>query len=82
MSNERLSELGVKHSNITSAQRTGFDDLAKSGKTNTMREHNKIAVQSMVKAGMDSREAERLVRLSLQSLTKMGISSPARIPWN
>ena len=43
-----MKELGIKHHKITSFQQKLFKELEKSGRPNTMKEHTRIAVESLV----------------------------------
>ncbi len=64
------------------AQRQLFDDLAASGRPNTLTEHTKIAVEALKAGGATEAEARAIVAQALYDLRRQGIVTPTRIPWN
>ncbi len=53
-----------------------------SGRPNTLAEHTKIAVESLVEVGVPREKARSIVAKSLQDLRSQGVRSPVNIPWN
>lgn len=82
ISNELMKSLKIDHNTITQSQRRLFGELAKSGQPNTIREHTKIAVESLVEAGVQRELARDIVAESLNELRKMNVREPINIPWN
>jgi hypothetical protein len=82
ISNDLMNAYGVKHSTVTGVQQKLFNELAKSGRPNTMYEHSRIAVQALVEAGMPNDIARSLVAESVNSLRLMNVKNPMNIPWN
>jgi hypothetical protein len=78
---DRASGMPGTHGAITRAQQRHFADLRRSGRPNTMREHTRIAVQSMVDARVPLHMARSYAARSLWSLRAQGIRAPSRIPW-
>jgi hypothetical protein len=54
--------------------------LARSGRTNSLAEHTRIAEEAFVAGGATRAEAQALVQ-SLQDLAQQGVIAPTRIPW-
>ena len=67
---------------MTLAQRQLFDELAASGRPNTLTEHTKIAMESLKAGGATEAEARTIVAQALHDLRSQGIVAPTRIPWN
>ena len=67
---------------MTTKQRELFDELASSGRANTLKEHTRIAVESLIAGGATRAEARALVAESLRNLRAQGVRAPANIPWN
>jgi RHS repeat-associated protein len=86
ISNAEMAQRGWVHQgpypSITSAQRQLFDQLAASGAPNTMKEHNRIAVEALIVGGASRAEARSLTAASLRNLRNQGVRQPTRIPWN
>jgi hypothetical protein len=69
------------HDDMTARQRELFRGLATSGRPNTMREQNRIAVEALMAGGATREEARQLVAESLWNLRAQGVRAPTRIPW-
>ncbi|ARN84927.1 hypothetical protein GQ61_06105 [Candidatus Nucleicultrix amoebiphila FS5] len=85
ISNEYMKSLGIDHLKVTSTQRRLFGELAKSGKPNTLKEHTRIAVESLVSGGegkLTYNQARNIVSKSLKSLKAANVKTPTTIPWN
>jgi hypothetical protein len=82
ISDELMSAYGIKHSTITGSQQKLFNELAKSGRPNTIYEHSRIAVEALVEAGMPENAARSIVAESLSNLRVMNVRNPVNIPWN
>ncbi len=67
---------------MTNRQRELFNELARCGRANTLKEHTRIAVEALEAAGATRREARELVAESLRNLREQGVSVPTNIPWN
>lgn len=67
---------------MTNSQRELFNELAQSGRMNTLSEHIRIAVESLVAGGADRAEARSLVAESFRNLLSQGVGAPSGIPWN
>jgi hypothetical protein len=83
--NEELSRLGLKHlgsDSLTTTQQRLFNELAASGKANTLAEHARIARETLMEHGLDPKTAASVVRRAQNQLKKWGISAPVHIPWN
>ena len=78
---EYMNNHNIDHDEITRKQRELFKELALSGRPNTMREHNRIAVESLIAGGFSKKEARHLVAESLMNLRKQGVTTPTNIPW-
>lgn len=75
--------MGIKsHEAITGAQQKLFNELAKSGKANTLQEHTRIAVQALVDAGASREAAREVTAYALKDLKLSGVTKPTCIPWN
>jgi hypothetical protein len=70
------------HQAMSAAQRRMFDQLAASGRPNTLREHTRIAVEALKAGGATEAEARSIVAQSLRNLRSQGVRGPTRIPWN
>ncbi|MBN2267705.1 MAG: hypothetical protein JW725_05220, partial [Candidatus Babeliaceae bacterium] len=82
ISQEYMKGRGWRHERMTVKQRQLFDELAKSGRPNTLREHTNIAVAALKEGGATTQEARDLVSESLRYLRRDGVRNPTRIPWN
>jgi hypothetical protein len=81
ISNEYMEKIGVKHERVTVAQMRLFKELRKSGRPNTIKEHTRIAVESLIEGGATREQARNLVAKSLKDLKNKGIRMPTTIPW-
>ena len=70
------------HQAMTNKQRELFNELAKSGDANTLKEHTRIAVKALEAGGATRAEARELVAESLRNLRDQGVREPTNIPWN
>ena len=70
-----LDANGLKHTTITGYQRSAYAALAKQGITPTLRDHTRIAVDALVKAGYSPAKARQAVALSLRKLREDGIKN-------
>ena len=82
ISQEFMESQGWNHQDMSLAQRQLFDDLAASGRPNTLTEHTKIAVEALKAGGATEAEARAIVAQALYDLRRQGIVTPTRIPWN
>jgi RHS repeat-associated protein len=82
ISQDYMKKKGWSHEAMTKKQRELFDDLADSGKKNTLAEHSRIAKEALIAGGATPREAQALVDKSLDNLASQGVTSPSHIPWN
>ena len=64
---------------MTLAQRQLFDELAASGRPNTLAEHTKIAITALKAGGATEAEARAIVAQALYDLRNQGIVTPTRI---
>jgi hypothetical protein len=76
-----MKSRGWNHQDTTNKQRELFGELARSGRTNSLAEHTRIAEESLVAGGATRAEAQALVQESLQDLAQQGVIAPTRIPW-
>jgi hypothetical protein len=81
ISQEFMKNRDWDHQKMTLAQRQLFDELAASGRPNTLTEHTKIAVEALKAGGATEAEAREIVDEALKDLRDQGIS-PTKIPWN
>ncbi len=88
-SDAQLTQAGAVHigpNSVTSAQRAHFDqladDVAAGIKTNSLQEHTRIAVQSLMDGGVPQAQARSWTAEALWQLRSWGITGPSRIPWN
>ena len=81
LSHHFMKENGLKHSVMTSYQRQAFKELAQSGRSNTLKEHTRIAVEALQAGGASQELARDLVAQSLKELRKSGVRAPSNIPW-
>ena len=79
---ELTENRGWSHEDMSTTQRNLFDELAASGKPNTLQEHSRIAVEALKSGGASEPEARQLVAESLRNLRQQGVTQPTRIPWN
>lgn len=82
ISEELMSRIGVRHADVTTAQRRWFGELARSGKPNTLKAHSQIAVQALIEGGASRDHARSIVARSLRDLKNQGVREPVNIPWN
>ena len=67
---------------MTNKQRELFNNLAASGKPNTLAAHSRIARKALEAGGASPKEASAIVSESLHNLRKQGVRGPDHIPWN
>jgi hypothetical protein len=74
---------GLRHSIVTGFQRSAYEKLAKDGIKPTLKDHTRIAVEALVRAGMSPAEARKLVTLGLRDLREQGVraASETNHPW-
>ncbi len=77
-----MQSRGWSHQAMTAKQRQLFDQLARTGRPNTLKEHSRIAVESLHAGGATRAQARRLVAESLLNLRKQALRAPTNIPWN
>nr|WP_301170956.1 hypothetical protein [Brevibacillus nitrificans] len=82
ISQEYMKENNYNHTDMTTMQRKLFDDLARSKRPNTLKEHSRIAVEALVAGNVPRNEARSLVAASLLNLRAQLVKYPTRIPWN
>ena len=82
LSQQFMRSRGWSHEDMSRTQRRLFDNLADSGKPNTLREHTRIAVEALQAGGATRVEARSLVAQSLWDLRAQMVRAPTRIPWN
>jgi hypothetical protein len=80
--NSQIDANGWNHQAMTREQRRLQDELARSGRPNTMVEQTRIAVEALVAGGATKDEARKMVAESLNNLRNAGARSPTGIPWN
>jgi hypothetical protein len=82
ISQKYMKDLGWDHQATTNAQRRLFNELAGSGRANTLKEHTRIAVEALQAGGATREQARSLVAQSLKNLREQGARIPSNIPWN
>ena len=82
ISQDYMKSRGWVHEDMTKMQRKLFDQLAASGGPNTLKEHSRIAVESLMAGGASRAEARSLVAESLRNLREQGVRAPSHVPWN
>ena len=82
ISNEKLEELGVRHSTITGNQHSLYNEFAKTGKTLTMEDMRTIEIKALTKSGVPEDYATNAVDMAIQDLLNKRITQPINIPWN
>jgi len=82
VSQKYMEMRGWSHQAMTSAQHRLFNELAASGRANTLAEHTEIAIKALMAGNATEEEARELVELSLKNLFDQGVTAPTRIPWN
>lgn len=70
------------HPDMARMQRQMFDNLADSRLPNTLKQHTRVAVESLRAGGATFQEARSLTAKALWDLRKQGVRYPTRIPWN
>lgn len=73
---------GLDHIEMTRTQRRLFDELAESGRPNTLAEHSRIAREALIAGGADTDLANSLVNQSILNLKNQKVNTPTNIPWN
>jgi hypothetical protein len=81
ISNEFMAKKGWDHHRVTTAQRQLYGELSKTGRPNTLKEHTRIAVESLKRGGATEQEARDIVSQGLQQLRKDKVLEPTGIPW-
>jgi hypothetical protein len=83
LSNAEMARLGIDHGLVTGTQQRLFRELALSGRANTMAEHTRIAIESLMAGGASEQTARTIVARALNQMRNRGITAPgATIPWN
>jgi RHS repeat-associated protein len=82
ISQQFMKDNGLDHAAMTRAQRKLFDDLARSGRANSLEEQSRIAKEALKAGGASDELADDLVNQSLENLAKQKVSAPTNIPWN
>jgi hypothetical protein len=72
---------GWDHIAMSAKQRSLCAELLKSGRPNTWKEQNRIAVESLMAGHVPEDVARSLVAASIADLRKKGVRGPSRIPW-
>ena len=80
--NFMISRGWIHHPDMARMQRQMFDSLADSGLPNTLKQHTRVAVESLRAGGATLQEARSLTAKALWDLRKQGVRYPTRIPWN
>jgi len=68
---------------VTGFQNAAYSALKKAGITPTLRDHTRIAVEALVKAGYDPVKARQAVAISLRRLRDLGVKNytGTKHPW-
>jgi RHS repeat-associated protein len=82
ISQDYMKSRGWDHQAMTNKQRELFNELASSGRANTLTEHSRIAEEALVAGGATRAQARALVKESLADLARQGVKVPSNIPWN
>jgi hypothetical protein len=84
VSQKFMKEMGWDHRAMTAAQREAYSGLGKQGVTPSMRDHNRIAVAALMRAGVPERYARMMVAASLRNLREQGIKKATQTnhPWH
>ena len=82
ISQGKMDELGIDHTDVTRMQRKLFDEMAASGTPNTIENQAKIAYESLLAGGADEDTAKKYVQQAVDNLKAMGVEAPVHIPWN
>jgi hypothetical protein len=81
MPNEEMARLKVRHMAVSGTQNKLYREFAKTGKSLTWEEMERIEVESLVAGGLDRAVANSTVRKAIEALKKSGVTGPVRIPW-
>ena len=81
ISQQYMKENDWSHKRMTAEQQRLFKELYKSGRTNTLREHTRIATEALKCGWVPENVARELVAKSLWNLRTQGVRFPTRIPW-
>ena len=81
ISQQFMKENNLDHAAMTRYQRQAFKELSNSGRSNTIQEHTRIAVEALMEGGANKKTARSLVAESLNTLRKSGVRTPTNIPW-
>jgi len=76
-----LEKLGVRHNDITNAQRSKYIDFSRTGKPLTWEAIAQIETQALITAKMLPEQARATVAKAIQALKDSGVPGPMRIPW-
>jgi hypothetical protein len=79
---KELERLGVRHQDVTGAQKSLYSQFAKKSVLLTWEEVERIETQALVQAGMNPRIARATVRRAIADLKTKGVKGPTRIPWS
>lgn len=82
ISDEKLSELGVRHSTITGQQHSLYNEFAKIGKPLTMEAMKEIEIKALTNSGVSEDYATNAVEKAIEDLIGHGVTKPINIPWN
>jgi hypothetical protein len=69
------------HNAMSARQHTLSVELIKSGRPNTMKEQNRIAVEALIAGGASRDEARSLVAASLAHIRSRGVKGPVHYSW-
>lgn len=72
----------LNHADMTRKQRELFNELARSGRPNTLQEHLRIARAALEAGGATPQMIEDLMKWAEEDLAQQGVTAPTRIPWN
>jgi hypothetical protein len=84
ISQKFMKEMGWDHRAMTTAQRDAYSGLAKQGVMPSVRDHNRIAVAALMKAGVPEKYARMMVASSLRNLREQGVKKATQTnhPWH
>jgi predicted phage-related endonuclease len=79
--NAELDKLGVRHANVTGAQKKLYQAFAETGQPLTWEAIAKIETEALVDAKMNLDIAKATVAKAIKALKDAGVAAPLRIPW-
>ena len=82
ISQKLMRDLKLDHNAMTQTQRKLFNELAKSGRPNTLVEQTRIAKEALIAGGATEDFANQLLMKSLENLKSQNVTAPSSIPWN